>query len=266
MCNEFCQGWELEQCLELAARCGYEGLELAPFTIAPSVTEIDAAQRQEIRQAAARHGLDIVGLHWLLVSPEGLHTNHPDADIRRRTREYFEALVHFCGDVGGDRMVIGSPKQRSVLDGETYEDTFARTVELYQAIAPLAAERGVMLAMEPLARTETNFLTSMAETRTLVEAVDHPSFRLILDCKAMSDEDRPIPDIIREAGEYLVHFHANDPNLRYPGAGDLDFHPILAALDEIEYDGWVSIEVFDFNDSPEEIAGEGLRYLKECLP
>ena len=81
----------------------------------------------------------------------------------------------------------------------------------------------------------------------------------------MSGEGRPLPEIIREAAPYLVHFHANDPNRREPGSGSLDFVPVLAALNEVKYDGWVSIEVFDFTPGPETIAREGIEYLRRCL-
>ena len=265
MCNEFCQKWPLADCLALAAKCGYDGIELAPFTLAAKVGDLDAAARRQIRADAARHQLAVVGIHWLLVSPAGLYLNHPDRELRERTRAYFAELIHFCADVGGDRMVIGSPKQRNVVPGQTYQATWDRTVEALRALAPIAGERGVFLCVEPLARTETNFLTSTPEALRLLAAVGHPNVKLTLDCKAMSDEGRPLPDLIREAGPAIGHFHANDPNLGYPGSGTLDFRPVLAALREINYPHWVSIEVFDFKPAPEKIAGDGLACLRASL-
>ena len=99
----------------------------------------------------------------------------------------------------------------------------------------------------------------------MVEAVDQPAFQMMLDVKAMSSENKPIPDIIRSSAQYLEHFHANDANLRGPGSGDTDFEPIAAALNEVGYDRWVSVEVFDFSDGPETIAVESLRYLREVF-
>jgi len=265
MCNEFCEGWAIEDVFRLAADAGYEGVEIAPFTLAPSVRDIPAGRRHEIRSSAEAAGVEIVGLHWLLVSPEGLHVNHPDDEIRRRTQDYFNDLVHFCADLGGTVMTLGSPKQRNVVEGETFEATWRRTLDFFNIVTETAEERGVVIALEPLARVETNFLNTMEEVVRLIREMDHPNLRMTLDCKAMADERRPIPDIIREGREFMVHCHANDDNGGYPGTGGLDFPAILRALAETGYDRWVSLEVFDFSPGAERIAREGLAHLKQCL-
>ena len=76
------------------------------------------------------------------------------------------------------------------------------------------------------------------------------------EMKAMFSESTPIPELIRQNRSMLVHFHANDPNLQGPGFGDLDFVPILEALGEIDYQGWVSVEVFDYEPGVERLARE----------
>src|SRR5688572_2846623 len=82
ICNEIYQGWKLEDVFAHAAKLGYSGVEIAPFTLANSVNEISAAERQRIRDLAAQHQIEIVGLHWLLVKPEGLYLNHTNSVIR----------------------------------------------------------------------------------------------------------------------------------------------------------------------------------------
>ncbi len=116
-CNEYFEDWAIEDVFAYAADVGYDGVEIAPFTLADSVDDIPLARRQQIRAAAETSGVEVIGLHWLLIKPEGLYTNHVDDDIRNRTRDYFQSLVQFCGDVGGKVMIIGSPKQRNVQQG-----------------------------------------------------------------------------------------------------------------------------------------------------
>jgi len=88
ICNELFQGWPIERVFEYGAPSGYDGVEIAPYTLADSVTEICLARRRAIRRAVENTGIEIVGLHWLLVKPEGLYINHPDDIVRIRTQEY----------------------------------------------------------------------------------------------------------------------------------------------------------------------------------
>ena len=115
ICNELFQGWPIEKVFEYAAQLGYDGVEIAPFTLADSVTEIPPKRRKAIRRAAEENGIEVVGLHWLLAKPEGLYINHPDEIIRIQTQEYIEALIHFCADIGGkdSGSRFSSPKDRS---------------------------------------------------------------------------------------------------------------------------------------------------------
>ena len=116
-CNEYFTDWPIEEVFDYAADLGYAAVEIAPFTLADSVKDIPASRRAQIRAAAERAGVEIAGLHWLLASPDGLYITHPDPAIYRRTRAYFKELVQFCGDLGGQVMIIGSPMQRNLQEG-----------------------------------------------------------------------------------------------------------------------------------------------------
>lgn len=266
ICNETFQGWDWERTCSYAAGTGYDGIEVAPFTLAKSVTDIGSARRAEIAKVAKDVGLEIVGLHWLLVSPEGLHINHPDDPVREKTADYSRALIDFCADIGGSLMVWGSPKQRDLMQGQTYRDTWLRTVDFFREIAPHAEERDIRICLEPLAVFETNFMTCAATARALIEAIGSPRFRLHLDVKAMCGGERdPIPEVIEKNADLLGHVHANDKNMRGPGTGEIDFRPIAQALRRIEYSGYVSVEVFDYSPDPETIARESLSYLRKTF-
>ena len=264
ICNETFDGWDHAKVCECAAKHGYTGLELAPFTLASRITDVSAARRSELRRQAEAAGVQIIGLHWLLAKTEGFHLTSPDAAVRKRTGEYFAELATAAADMGGDILVLGSPMQRNLAEGVTKEqgdDLAADT--LSHCLNALEAGK-VFLCLEPLTTAETNYMTSAADGVRLARKIAHPFVKLHLDVKAMSSEERPVPDVIRANKEFFHHFHANDKNLRGPGFGDVDFKPIFRALKDVNYSGWVSVEVFDYKPDPETIARESIRYMREC--
>ena len=265
ICNEIFQNWSLEDTFSYVAKAGYDAVEIAPFTLAKSVNEIPLAERKRIRELAGRCGLAISGIHWVLVQTEGLYLTHPDTGVRAKTAGYFCDLVEFCGDLGGQTIVVGSPKQRNVLDGVTHEQAWDWATAVFRDAVMRAEQRGVTICFESLAPAETNFINTAAEAVRFVQQLRTPHFKIILDVKAMCSEVKPIPQIIRESAPHFAYFHANDQNLKGPGFGDVDFHPIAAALREVKYDGVVSVEVFKFDEGPEVIATQSLKYLKQVF-
>ena len=265
ICNEIYQGWKIDDTLAHAAQLGYAGLEIAPFTLANSVNEISAPERERIRDLAARNKIAITGLHWLLVKPDGLYLNHTDAAIRERTARYFVDLVDCCADFGGTIMVVGSPKQRNILPGVSREQSWDWTAATFRDAVKRAEDRGVTICLEPLSPAETNFINTAAEAIEFVKPFNSPAFKIIIDVKAMCSESKPIPQIIRESWPHFAHFHANDNNLKGPGFGDVDFKPIAGALREVGYNGYVSVEVFKFEEGAEVIAGKSIEYLKRMF-
>jgi len=268
ICNELYERWDIDKTFASIARTGYDGVEIAPFTLADDAREITTSRRGEVRDSAKRHDIEIVGLHWLLVKPAGLHINGADANVRQRTEEYMVALIDLCADLGGSVMVFGSPKQRAVLSGDTWLEVWKRSVDVFSRLAEKAKSKNVTIAFEPLAsRDGCNFINTMAEGVLLVEAVNSPAFKLHLDVKAMNAGDcRPVADTIRlEGGKHLKHFHANDPNLRGPGMGEMAYEPIAQALKDVKYNGYVSVEVFDFTPGAEATASISIETLRRVF-
>ena len=265
ICNEIFQDWKIEDAMAFAKRAGYDGIEIAPFTLAKYVTEISAAERQRLRDTAAKLQLEISGIHWVLVQADGMFLHHADAAVRASSARYFVELVNFCGDLGGKIIVVGSPKQRQVADGTSYEQAWQWAAETFRDSVKRAEDRGVTICFEPLAPAETNFVNTAAEGIRFAQQFKSPAMKVILDVKAMCSEEKAIPQIIRESRGEFAYFHANDRNLKGPGFGDVDFTPIAAALREVGYDGYVSVEVFKFEEGAEVIATKSIEYLKRVF-
>jgi sugar phosphate isomerase/epimerase len=242
-------------------------VEIAPYTLADSVTEISPKRRKAIRHAAEENGIEIVGLHWLLVKPEGLSINHPDEIIRIKTQEYIEALIHFCADIGGNILVHGSPHQRTVQEGWDFQESWNFSKETFKVCLKTARKRNVLYCIEPLAHTSTNFINTVAEAIQLVKEMRHPNFKMVFDCRSASVQEKLVSEALLRALEsaFLRHVHVNDANGRGPGFGETEFIPILKRLIKNGYKGYISVEVSDFSPDPQTVASRSIGYLKGIL-
>ncbi|WP_288252039.1 sugar phosphate isomerase/epimerase family protein [uncultured Hydrogenophaga sp.] len=267
LCNEVLAPWPFARQCEWAAAVGYEGLELAPFTLGDDAWKLPAAERAALRRAASDAGIAISGLHWLLCQPEGLSITSPDATVRARTLEVLRGLIDLCADLGGAVLVHGSPAQRRLPAGDEAAGR-ERAIETFATIAAHAQAAGVTYCIEPLAAPEADFLHTVAEAAAVVQAVDRPALRTMLDCCAAARaEAESVHEVLARwlPTGLLAHVQLNDPNLRGPGQGALGFADILRALRRHGYAGWIAVEPFDYHPDGPACAARAIGYLKGLL-
>jgi D-psicose/D-tagatose/L-ribulose 3-epimerase len=249
LCNEVLAGLPLERQCEVAAALGYDGLEIAPFTLSDAPHRLDGGEAARIRRVVESHGLIVTGLHWLLVAPAGLSVTDPDAAIRARTLDVVEHLVCLCGALGGSVLVHGSPKQRAIAAGETKATARSRLVDFLATVASVAAKHGVVYCIEPLSARETALVNTVEEAAEIVAEIDSPALRTMIDCSAAgASESLALPELIDRwlPTGVVAHIQVNDPNRRAPGQGDTRFAPIFAALQRHGYDRIIAVEPFDY--------------------
>lgn len=267
LCNEVLAPIAFDRQCALAAELGYNGLEIAPFTLGSNALRSSAAQRARWRRAAADAGIEICGLHWLLVQPQGLSITGADATQRERTLSTLRGLVDLCADLGGAVMVHGSPAQRRLPAGD--EPAAAqRGIEAFAAVAEHAGRAGVAYCIEPLASTHANFVNTVQQAVDIVRAVGKPALRTMLDCSAAALEETETPAALLERwlpSGLLAHVQLNDPNLRGPGQGTLQFGPILAVLRRHSYAGWVTVEPFEYRPDGPTCAARAIGYVRGLL-
>ena len=265
ICNELFQDWPWERALDLTRECGYTGWEIAPFTLGGRPELLPASRREQLAQQIARSGVEMLGLHWLLAKTEGYHLTTNDAEVRGRTSHYLGQLAQLCRDLGGSIMVLGSPAQRNFTSEMSHAQAAENARSVIEAALPELEKQRVTLAIEPLGPGEGNFWNHASQAVEVIEQIGSPHVQLHLDVKAMSSEGIPIADVIRANGKHLVHFHANDPNLLGPGMGEVDFGPIFDALRDVHYEGWVSVEVFNYQPGIETIARQSMQNMRNAL-
>lgn len=249
LCNEVLADKSLAQQCEYAAGLGYDGLEIAPFTLSQTPETLSTAEAAQIRATVESFGLVVTGLHWLLVTPAGLSLTDPDAALRARTLAVMQRLTGLCAELGGAVLVHGSPRQRQIAPGETHAVALARLHDGLAQVADTAGRNGVLYCIEPLSRHETQLINTVAEAAALVRAIDHPNLRTMIDCSAAGlNENKSVPELIDRwlPSGLIGHIQVNDPNRRGPGQGSMAFAPVLAALHRNGYSGAIGVEPFDY--------------------
>ena len=269
ICNEAFEKWPFAAACRAIRGIGYTGIEIAPFTLAEKPSEVTAAARKEYARIMQAEGLTFVGLHWLMMSPPGLHVTSPDAEVRRRGWEHIRDLIDLCADLGPEAeaagkgvMVFGSPKQRCTTGGLSRAEATRHMADGLASVGPHAAERGVTVLLEALPLNQCDVVQTLQEAVEIVEKIDSPAIQTMFDVHNAIDEREPHDALIERNFAHIRHIHVNELDGRHCGAGDYDFRPVLEALSRLRYQGWISLEAFDFSYGAERLAAESLRHLE----
>ena len=269
LCNEVLAPLPFARQCEVAAQLGYDGLEVAPFTLAADPMDLSDAQAAEFTRIAADHGLAIFGLHWLLVAPSGLSIVSEDAAVRQRTLTVMSRLVELCAILGGSYLVHGSPKQRAAPPGMARERALALATECFARMGDEASQTGVVYCIEPLAPSETDLINTVQEAARIVDEIASPGLKTMIDCSAAGQAETQAVDALMAQwmpSGHIAHVQVNDPNRRGPGQGDMKFEPILGTLKRMQADGHyrgvVAVEPFDYVPDGPGCAARCIGYLK----
>jgi sugar phosphate isomerase/epimerase len=268
ICNEVFEGWKFSDTCRAIKKAGYEGIEIAHFTLKDSPSEITTAEREEYRKIMREEGLDFIGLHWLMVAPKGLHVTTPDDDLRRKSWQHIDDLIDLSSDLAGgapSKMIFGSPKQRTSTGGSTPAEAFARYEAGLAGVAKHAERRNVTVLAEVLPKHDADVLNHEDEAAALVARIGSPAIQTMFDTHNAADETEPHPAIVEKHFGIIKHIHVNEMDGRHPGTGNYDFSALLATLKRLDYPGWVSLEVFDFSAGAEKIATDSIDYLNSLI-
>ncbi|MBM3537534.1 MAG: sugar phosphate isomerase/epimerase [Alphaproteobacteria bacterium] len=268
LCNEVIAGKSLAEQCAFAAALGYDGLELAPFTLSEQPHLLGTAERTRIRSTIEGHGLSVVGLHWLLVAPKGLSITTPDKNVRASTVDVMHRLIDLCAALGGTVIVHGSPAQRGIAAGEALQTARARAIESWAAIASTAEQAGIAYCIEPLSQDQTPLVNTLAEAAEIVAQIGSPAVRTMLDTSSAGlSESQSLAELVDRwlPSGLLAHIQVNDRNRRGPGQGSDKFAPLFAALKRHRYAGAVSVEPFDYIPDGPAAAARAIGYIRGII-
>ncbi|MEZ5394205.1 MAG: sugar phosphate isomerase/epimerase family protein [Bryobacterales bacterium] len=270
VCNELYEKTPFTDACRSMKKAGWDGIEIAPFTLQTDATQLPKARRAEVRDIIESEGLDFVGLHWLTVGPKGLHVTTPDAETRRKSWDYVRGLVELCADLrpsgvnAGGVMVFGSPFQRSTTGGATREQATRNYVEGVRSIVTDLESADVTLLIEALPVEQCDVIQTLDEAASLVAEIGSPNVQTMFDSHNAINEVDPHAEIVSRNWDKIRHIHVNELDGSYPRpGGGYDFKPVLQIAKDRKFPGWVSMEVFDFTPGSEKIVNESIAYLRE---
>jgi sugar phosphate isomerase/epimerase len=268
LCNEVIAPMPFPKQCEYARKLGYDGLEIAPYTLSEEPHRLGAAQLAAARAAAEDAGVAITGLHWLLLKPAGLSISSSDDATRRRTVDVMLAFIDQCAELGGRYLVHGSPHQRRVDPGDTRAAALARAQECFAAVADRARKAGVLYCIEPLSAEQTPLINTLEEAARMVQAIGSGHVKTMLDCSAAGRmEKESLPALVERwlPRGLIAHVQLNDRNRQGPGQGEQRFAPLLAALRKHGYDGDLAVEPFDYVPDGPGAAARAIGYVRGIL-
>ncbi len=268
LCNEVLAHLSFEDQCRTAKSLGYDGLEIAPFTLASDPSLLSEKEAEKTRAIAADHGLVISSLHWLMVKPEGLSISTEDQIRWRASTDFLHRMIAFAAHCGASVLVHGSPKQRSPEGNQTLESATAQSIKAWSLLGAWAAEFGVTYCIEPLSRNETPVVNTLADASAVVERIQNPRLRTMLDLSACAQTE--IESAASLASQYLAsghiaHIQVNDKNRRGPGQGDTPVAPLFNALRQANFDGWIAVEPFIYEPDALGCATFCANYCNELL-
>ncbi|TVQ37258.1 MAG: sugar phosphate isomerase/epimerase [Spirochaetaceae bacterium] len=259
ICNELLGGRSFADACDLVARAGFEGIEIAPYTLAEDPGTIDIIAARGIRRIMRDAGLACAGLHWLLTAPAGLHLVHPDPDSRSRSWDLLHRLVDLCGELEGDVLVLGSGKQRGQTEGVSTAEARGVLRDGLGRLGVSCERAGVSLLLEPLPARITSSINTLEEARSLVSDIGHPRIASMFDFHNCEDETLSWARLIGKYRDLIRHVHLNDRSGGFPSLPELDpeqraaFAAAFRTLRTIGYQGWISLEVFDVDEPAETV-------------
>ena len=222
------------------ARFGYDAIEL--------VGEPEQYDADRVRRLAADAGIAVSSISSMYTAERDLC--HPDPRVRQQAVDYVRAVAELAAATGAATIIVAPSAVMKTRRLAPAEDEWGWAIESIRAGGEYAASVGVAVALEPWNRYETYFLNRLEQAIELWRALGLENGGVMGDTFHMNIEEASIPDALRSAKGLLRHVHLADSNRAVAGRGHTDFRPILQALVDIGYDGYLSFEVMAPSGDP----------------
>jgi sugar phosphate isomerase/epimerase len=264
LCNELFGGMEAGGAARLAGEAGYGGMEFAPYTVFGSFSPAEVrAGLGNIKRALGDNGLAFAGFHWLLVDSRPLSLVSPDRALRQPALDRLRLLLSAAAELGGASLVLGSPKQRGSVPGQSAGEAKKILGESLASLGDFAVSCNSKILLEALDHSQCDVVNTLAESLEMVKAIGSPGISGMFDFHNTGDEKESWESLIRRYRDLVAHVHINEMNGDVPGSGTSDYVPAFRALGETAFEGWISVEIFSQPENPARAIGGALAFMRE---
>ena len=242
---------------------GLLGLEVAPSRVWQDTWKgLSSKSVERYRHEVENAGLSIVGLHSLFYDKPELGLFR-DTETRQLTFDFMVHLSKLCRDLGGKTLIYGGGRWRGNL---SLNEATTYAIDFFSDLIPRIEEHKTVFCFEPLGPSDSDFINSVYDSISFVKHINHPSVRVQLDAKALVCNGEMKSEVFETAAPFLVHVHANEPDLGILGtSGQVDNHKMGRLLRHIKYEGYVSIEQKMIGkEAPLDALRKSAKLLKEC--
>ena len=246
----------IEKHIQQIAELGYDGLEIAVY-------KKDNIDIPHLKRLVKTWNIKIpVFSTGQMFTMLNVWFTHPDSQIRKRAVEVFTGIIDLAAEFGADINV--SRVRGYIHEGDTYEEGIKKLTGCLEELCHYAAKSGLNLLLEQMNRYETNYLHSVAEVGEYITKTGIPNLKIHADTFHMNIEDVNLSQTLTKYENLLGYIHFSDSNRLAPGHGNIDFAAIVKTLKEINYSGWIGIEVLT-KPSPYEAARQSIEYLRNYV-
>ena len=268
VCNELFGKMELSKAAEVCKKAGYEGIEIAPFTVFGSFSHADVKTGiQNIKQALTANDLAFAGFHWLLVDKrpdaEPMSLVSPEEALRNAALSRLKLLLSAAGELGGGVLVLGSPKQRNTAAGQSVSEATIMLRDCLLSLGDYAVSCNSTLLLEALDHSQCDVINTLAQAGELVNIIASPGISSMFDFHNCADETESWEELIRRYAPIIKHVHINEWDGGPPGCGSSDYIPAFKMLKEIDFNGWISMEIFSEPVNPAAVVADALAFMKK---
>ncbi len=241
-------GEPIEASVDRLARFGYDAIEL--------IGDRTAYDVPALLRACTDSGLVVSSVGSLPITVER-DLVHPEAGYRKRALEYFKETLDFAAEVGAEVVIVGPSGLMKTQPLASADAEWSWAVDGIRAVGEHAASVSLDIAIEAWNRYESYWVTTLARAAELWRASGLSNGGVMGDLFHMNIEEASLPGALREAGSLLRHVHIADSNRSAPGQGHTDFAPVVEALIEIGYRGYLAMEILPASANPLDVIKAG---------